>query len=398
MITTGGSIRRSPSKLHVFDASAAPRGQLPYIVDDSEAIGDSDTIIAHLLGVNGRPANLRNAASSSAGHPLGCPMALHRLSPAAGTVHGIFSREIAPVLTIASGDSVVFQTLDAGWGALEQAPGFTVPQAFAPRDLARDVAHCLTGPVRVEGAKPGMVLEIRIHRLRTGRWGWSAGPTLPAQMDKALGLSETAGGPPAVIEVPQGRMASYWTLDPEAALGTSRDGVRLRLHPFLGVMGMPLDVAGAQSTFPPTACGGNMDCRELVEGTVLFLPIAVEGGLFSCGDGHAVQGDGEIAGPALACPMEHAELEFHLRPDLNLALPRARTEKGWLTFGFHRDLNEAWTIAAREMVRLMEELYRLKPKEALSLAGLVAHLSITQAVNGVRGVHAFLPHDALEFT
>jgi hypothetical protein len=123
-------------------------------------------------------------------------MALHRLSPAAGTVHGIFSRELAPVLTISSGDSVVFQTLDAGWGALEQAPGFTVPQAFAPRDLARDVAHCLTGPVRVEGAKPGMVLEIRIHRLRTGRWGWSAGPTLPAQMDKALGLSETAGGPP----------------------------------------------------------------------------------------------------------------------------------------------------------------------------------------------------------
>jgi acetamidase/formamidase len=163
-------------------------------------------------------------------------------------------------------------------------------------------------------------------------------------------------------------------------------------------MGMPLDVPGAQSTFPPTACGGNMDCRALVEGTVLFLPIAVEGGLFSCGDGHAVQGDGEIAGPALACPMEHAELEFHLRPDLSLALPRARTAKGWLTFGFHRDLNEAWTIAAREMVRLMEELYRLKPKEALSLAGLVAHLSITQAVNGVRGVHAFLPYDALEFT
>jgi acetamidase/formamidase len=121
-------------------------------------------------------------------------MALHHLSPAAGTVHGIFSRERAPVLTIASGDSVVFQTLDAGWGALEQAPGFTVPQAFAPRDLARDVAHCLTGPVRVEGAKPRMVLEIRIRRLRTGRWGWSAGPTLPAQMDKALGLSETAGG------------------------------------------------------------------------------------------------------------------------------------------------------------------------------------------------------------
>lgn len=325
-------------------------------------------------------------------------MALHRLSPAAGTVHGFFSRELTPALNITSGDSVVFQTLDAGWGALEQEPGFTVAKAFAPRDLARDVAHCLTGPVRIEGARPGMTLEIRIKSLRTGGWGWSAGPTLPSQMDAALGLPASASGPPAVIEVPQGAMASYWTLDPDGARGTDRNGVRLRLHPFLGVMGMPLDVPGAQSTFPPMPCGGNMDCRELVEGTVLFLPIAVEGGLFSCGDGHAVQGDGEIAGPALACPMERAELEFHLRPDLHLTLPRARTAKGWLTFGFHRDLNEAWTIAAREMVRLMEELYRLKPKEALSLASLVVHLSVTQAVNGVRGVHALLPHDALEFT
>ena len=219
-------------------------------------------------------------------------MALHRLGPAAGTVHGIFSRELAPVLSIASGDSVVFQTLDAGWGALEQEPGFIVPKVFAPRDLARDVAHCLTGPVRIEGAKPGMTLEIRIRSLRTGRWGWSAGPALPAQMDAALGLPASASGPPAVIEVPQGAEACYWALDPDRGRGTSRNGVRLKLHPFLGVMGMPLDMPGVQSTFPPTACGGNMDCRELIEGTVLFLPIAVEGGLFSCGDGHAVQGDG----------------------------------------------------------------------------------------------------------
>jgi acetamidase/formamidase len=324
-------------------------------------------------------------------------MTIHRLGPAASSAHGIFSRELAPALSIASGDTVVFQTLDAGWGALEQEPGFTVPKAFSPRDLTRDVAHCLTGPVRIEGARPGMVLEIRIRRLRVGRWGWSAGSTLPAQMDAALGLPASASGPPAVIEVPQGDDACYWTLDPDTNRGVNRNGVRLALHPFLGVMGMPLDVAGVQSTFPPTPCGGNMDCRELVEGTTLFLPIVVEGGLFSCGDGHAVQGDGEVAGPALACPMEAAELEFHLRPDLSFAMPRARTAKGWLTFGFHRDLTEAWTIAAREMVRLMQELYGLPPKEALSLAGLVAHLSITQAVNGVRGVHALLPHDALEF-
>jgi acetamidase/formamidase len=96
--------------------------------------------------------------------------------------------------------------------------------------------------------------------------------------------------------------------------------------------------------------------------------------------------------------MERARLEFHLRPDLRLSMPRARTAKGWLTFGFHRDLNEAWMIAAREMVHLVQELHGVTTKEALSLAGLVAHLSLTQAVNGVRGFHALLPHDALEFT
>jgi acetamidase/formamidase len=325
-------------------------------------------------------------------------VAVHRLAPADGTVHGIFSRELAPALTIASGDTVIFQTLDAGWGALEQEPGFTVPKAFSPRNLARDVAHCLTGPVRIEGARRGMSLEIGIRRVRTGRWGWSAGPKLPAQMDLALGLSKVAGGPPAVIEVPRGDEACYWELDPDKERGINRNGVRLRLHPFMGVMGMPLDVAGTQSTFPPTACGGNMDCRELVAGATLLLPIAVEGGLFSTGDGHAVQGDGEIAGPALACPMEEVELEFRLRPDLHLSMPRARTAKGWLTFGFDRDLNQAWMIAAREMVLLIQELHGLSAKEALSLAGLVAHLSITQAVNGVRGVHALLPDGALAFT
>jgi acetamidase/formamidase len=162
------------------------------------------------------------------------------------------------------------------------------------------VGHCLAGPVRIESAEPGMTLEIRIRELRTGRRGWSAGPKLPAQMDAALGLGETASGPPPVIEVPTGDRACYWALNPDAAIGSSRRGVRLRLSPFLGVMGMPLDLLGTQSTFPPTPCGGNMDCRELTAGATLFLPIAVAGGLFSAGDGHAAQGDGEIAGPALA--------------------------------------------------------------------------------------------------
>jgi acetamidase/formamidase len=321
----------------------------------------------------------------------------HKLSAIPGTLHGFFSRETPPVLTIDSGDVVTFQTLDSAWGAIEQEPGFIEPRPFVPRDLQRDVAHALSGPVAIRGAKRGMTLEVRLNRVRTGRWGWSAGPKLPAQLDARLGLGAGAEGPPAVITLPRGEAATFWEIDPEANVAVSRAGRRLGLRPFMGIMGMPLDASGVQSTFPPTVCGGNLDCRELTQGAALFLPIAVDGGLFSIGDGHAVQGDGEVAGPALNCPMD-VECELHLRPEMALTLPRARTGDGWITFGFNPDLNEAAVLATVEMVKLMGELHGFSPKEDLSLASLVVDLRITQMVNGVRGVHALLRHEAIEPT
>jgi len=319
---------------------------------------------------------------------------VYHLGPEQG-VHGFVSRDLEPALTIEPGDTVIFQTLDAGWGAINQPTNFSEPQAFSPRDLQRDVAHALTGPVEIRGARPGMALEVRLRRIQPRHWGWSGGARLPAQLDGRLGIAGGASGPPALIQVPRGDQATYWELQPERGLGISRSGYQLRLSPFMGIMGMPLDQPGVQSTFPPTPCGGNMDCKDLVAGSILFLPVAVAGGLFFTGDGHAVQGDGEVAGPALNCPME-VEMEFHLRTDLTLSLPRARTAEGWLTFGFHSDLDEAAAIAAIEMVKLMTEQYGLPPKEALSLASLVVHLRVTQIVNGVRGVHALLPHGALK--
>jgi len=246
---------------------------------------------------------------------------VHRLGPEQGA-HGFVSRDVKSVLAIDPGDTVVFQTLDAGWGAIEQPPNFSEPEDFSPRDLNQDVAHALTGPVEIRGARPGMVLEIHLRRIEPGHWGWSGGVKLPAQLDARLGIAGGATGPPAVIQVPRGEAATYWELQPERGIGISRSGHQLRLSPFMGIMGMPLDKPGIQSTFPPTPCGGNMDCRELVAGSILFLPIALPGGLFFTGDGHAVQGDGEVAGPALNCPME-VEMEFLLRTDLALTLPRA---------------------------------------------------------------------------
>jgi acetamidase/formamidase len=164
----------------------------------------------------------------------------------------------------------------------------------------------------------------------------------------------------------------------------------------MGVMGMPPDEPGILSTYPPRVTGGNLDCKELIAGATLFLPIAVPGALFSTGDGHGVQGDGEVCGTAIECPMERVELTFHLRDDLRLSTPRAHTTEAWVTFGLHEDLNEATLIAANAMLDLMGEQYGLHRKDALALASLTMDLRITQIVNGVRGVHALLPHGAIQ--
>ena len=146
---------------------------------------------------------------------------------------------------------------------------------------------------------------------------------------------------------------------------------------------------------PPHVTGGNIDCKELVAGSTLYLPIAVPGGLFSVGDGHAVQGDGEVCVTAIECPMERVDLTFELEPGLQLATPRAHTPAGWITFGFHEDLDEAMLIALEAMLDLMGELHGLSRQEAFGLASLVVDLRITQVVNQVRGVHALLPHGAI---
>src|SRR5262249_58348445 len=130
---------------------------------------------------------------------------------------------------------------------------------------------------RHRGASPGINIKPRTTRPGGGGGGWRAGRGARAQLARYGGGGRGRGAPPAVITVPRGDRAAFWELDPEGAVGINRTGQRLKLRPFMGIMGMPLDQPGIQSTFPPTRCGGNLDCRELTEGTVLFLPIAVDG-------------------------------------------------------------------------------------------------------------------------
>jgi acetamidase/formamidase len=311
-------------------------------------------------------------------------MAVHTLLPDIHTLHGAFSREIAPVLTIDPGDTVRLRTLDADWN-LEPRTSTRYaekPRQFWPRPPGQENGHALIGPIAIRGAEPGMALGVHIERLRPGPWGFTAVGGWPHLINERLGVSE------------QGTFL-LWTLDADAEQGRNQYGQRVALHPFLGVMGMPPDAPGLHSTVPPRLTGGNLDCKELVAGSTLYLPIAVPGGLFSVGDGHAAQGDGEVAVTAIECPMEEVEITFTLHPALKLALPRAHTPAGWITFGLHEDLNEAALLALAGMVDLLGELHGLDRHQALGIASAVVDLRITQMVNQVKGVHAVLPHDAL---
>ena len=158
---------------------------------------------------------------------------------------------------------------------------------------------------------------------------------------------------------------------------------------------MPPDEPGIHSTAPPRASGGNIDCKELVAGTRLFLPIPVDGALLSAGDGHAAQGDGEVSQLAIEAPVERAVLTLSLRDDLELETPIAWTPEAWLTFGFDEDLDEAAALAIEGMLELMGREHGFERREALALASVVVDLRVTQMVNGVRGIHARLAHDAL---
>ncbi|GAB4521386.1 MAG: acetamidase/formamidase family protein [Anaerolineae bacterium] len=306
----------------------------------------------------------------------------HRLNPTEQTVHDVFSRDLPPVLTIDSGDTVIFKTLEAAGYAFDNPTPFQMPPKFREGYFTEN--HTMSGPVAIRGAMPGMTLEVRLNQIVPGKWGRTNSGGYPSDINDRLGISD--------IE----RYRLWWEIDHDTNTALSSGGHRVPLRPFMGNLGMPPNEPGQHSTHPPRYCGGNLDCKELVAGSRLYLPVSVEGALFSIGDGHGIQGDGETAGPALECPMEIVNVSFHLHPEMHLTMPRAWTPAGWVTFGFNADLNIAWMDAVEGMVGLMHELYDFGKAEALNLLSLVVDLRITQVVNGVRGVHAILPHDMIE--
>jgi acetamidase/formamidase len=308
-------------------------------------------------------------------------MAVHFVEPTRESLHGAFSRDWPPILTIDPGDTVCFRTLDAGWNLEGRV---VPPKKFEPRIAERDNGHALCGPIAIRGAEPGMMLAIQIDKVVPGSWGWSVAGGWDSPLNRRLGIVE-------------GEYGHNWELDVEKMTGRNQYGHIIRLSPFMGVMGMPPDTADLVPSWKPRIQGGNIDCKELVTGSTLYLPIAVAGGLFSTGDGHALQGDGEISSTGIECPMERVEMTFQLETQPRLQTPYATTPAGWITFGFHEDLNEATMLALEAMLHLMQS-NAMSRRDAVALASLCVDLRITQIVNGVRGVHAVLPHDAIKLS
>ena len=306
-------------------------------------------------------------------------MTLHRLDPTPDTVVEVFDRAAPPVLTVDAGDRLVVRSLDAsGYLAPQRFPGDRPPRMFEPSR-----GHCLAGPIAVRDADPGTHLSVHLASLRPDHWGWTVAAAVDTPLNRRLGVAD---GEPSWL---------LWDLDVEAGTATNDRGFRRRLAPFLGVVGVAPAEPGEHSTIPPRAAGGgNLDCRSLVAGSTLFLPVLVPGALLCVGDGHAAQGDGEVGGTAIECAMT-TELVLDVVAGAPVPGIHAVTPDERITFGLDADLNAATADALGAMLTWMQALLDLDRAAALALASTCVDLRVTQVVNRTWGVHAVLAHDVV---
>ena len=291
---------------------------------------------------------------------------------------GFFDSALAPVVTVASGDTVSVDCVSGGRDILPNDPNFEVladHRAIHGALTPRLGAHILTGPVAIEGAEPGDVLQIDILSIEPRQnWGYTRIRPLAGTLPEDFPYTKIWH---SGIDRQRGVMTTPW-------------GLEIELAPFFGVMGVaPPPNYGACSSIQPREFGGNMDLKELVAGTTLYLPVWAPGALFSVGDGHGVQGDGEVCITALETALS-GTFRLTLRKDLHFRLPRAETPTHHITIGLDLDLDDAAKQALREMIKLLGELAQLPPADAYTLCSLACDLRVTQLVDGNKGIHAML--------
>lgn len=308
-------------------------------------------------------------------------MAIHEI-PATdeSVVVGLIDRAHRPVLTVESGDEVVFETWNHWGNSIRE--GMTLEDVLR---LVNEVypgrgPHSITGPVAVRGARPGQVLRVDILELVLNPYGFNL--SRPEQFGQGL----------LPHEFPNGHLR-HFHFDLESMTVPYGENVSLSLRPFLGIMGVAPEAPGAHHSAPPGPFGGNIDLRDLVEGTTLYLPVFADGANFYVGDAHGRQGDGEVCLTALETSMQRARLRLTIADEPPLERPRAETGDCVITLGLDEDLHEAARQAVLDMIAWLGRVHGIDRQQAYGLCSLAADLSITQLVNGTKGVHAKLAHD-----
>ena len=309
------------------------------------------------------------------------PMAASSLHLLRTQVHYGWSRDHPPLCTVASGTELGVETQDASGGQLR--PGCTAESVL---DLDFGRVNPVCGPVFVEGARPGDVLQVDILAVEAGTYGWTA-------LIPGFGLLADRFPEPWL---------HVWELDGDDAVLT--DAVRVPIQPFCGVLGVAPAAPGLHSVIPPRRVGGNLDTRQLGPGTTLYLPIEVEGALFGVGDTHAAQGDGEVCGTAIEGAMTVA-LRLSVRRDLDidtpeldvttpLERPSAAAAGYHVTTGVAPDLMMATRQSVERMIAHLERTYHLSAEQAYALCSVAVDLRISEVVDIPNWVvSAFLPKD-----
>jgi acetamidase/formamidase len=307
----------------------------------------------------------------------------HHLAATPKTVHwGFWDAALEPVLSVASGDRVTIETLSGEPDDLPMEAGSLLPEHRLVLDGCERGAgpHLLTGPVWVDGAEPGDTLEVRISDVKLRQdWGWNLilplHGTLPEDFPNARRIH---------IPLDRGRMVARMPW-----------GAELPLSPFFGNFGVaPPRSYGRINSIVPREHGGNMDNKMLTSGAIVFFPVWNRGALFSAGDGHAAQGDGEVCLTAIETSLT-GTFELILRKDMPIRFPRAETATHFITMGMNEDLDDAAKQALREMIDLIVERARLTREDAYTLCSVAADLHVTQLVDVNKGIHCMLPKSAV---
>ena len=325
---------------------------------------------------------------------LGAPLKAQQSTPPAGQVYqlkptpktvawGYYDAKTPPVLRIKSGDTVEIQTLIASNPERFESVGIAADQIEpAMRDIFLEVKekgpgpHILTGPIFIEGAEPGDALEVRIQQIRLA---------IPYAINAFL-----PGRGFLPDDYPYAR-TKVVPLDEKLMVAHFADGIEIPIRPFFGSMGVaPPEVTGRIGSGPPWIHAGNLDDKDLVAGTTLFIPVHARGALFEVGDGHAGQGDGEVDLSALETSLI-GTFQFIVRKDMHLRWPRAETPTRYITMGLNADLTEATKMAVREMIDFLVQEKHVSRDDAYMLASVAADLEITEVVDGNNGVHMAIP-------